>query len=54
MLLAACGKCMGGSDERIFDVSVLSDMIQIKNGIKTCDIFNYNDVSDVITEITVL
>ena len=29
----------GVSDERISDVSVLSDMIEIRNGLKTCDIF---------------
>ena len=28
----------GMSDERISDVSVLSDMIEIRNGLKTCDI----------------
>ena len=28
----------GVSDERISDVSVLSDMIEIRNGLKTCDI----------------
>ena len=29
----------GVSDETISDVSVLSDMIDIRNGLKTCDIF---------------
>ena len=33
----------GVSDERISDVSVLSDMIEIRNGLKTCDIFNFDD-----------
>ena len=40
-------------DERISDVSVLSDMIEIRNGLKTCNIFSYDDVNDVITEITI-
>ena len=39
----------GVSDERLSDVSVLSDMIDIRNGLKTCDIFSYDDVDDVIT-----
>ena len=43
----------GVSDERLSDVSVLSDMIEIRNGLKTCDIFSYDDVDDVITEINV-
>ena len=29
----------GVSDERISDVSVLSDMTEMRNGFKTCDIF---------------
>ena len=29
----------GMSDERLSDVSVLSDMIEIRNGLKTCNIF---------------
>ena len=41
------------SNERISDVSVLPDMIEIINGLKTCDIFSYDDVNDVITEITI-
>ena len=38
----------GVSDERLSDVSVLSDMIEIRNGLKTCDIFSYDDVDDFI------
>ena len=43
----------GVSDERISNVSVLSDMMEIRNDLKTCNIFSYDDVNDVITEITV-
>ena len=43
----------GVSDERTSNVSGLSDMIQIRNVLKICDIFSYDDVNDVITEITV-
>ena len=43
----------GVSDERISDVSVPSDMTEIRNGLKTCGIFSYDDINDVITEITV-
>ena len=28
----------GVSDERIFELSVVSDLIEIRNGLKTCDI----------------
>ena len=41
------------SDEKSSDVSVLSDMIEIRNGFKTCDIFSCDDVNDVMTEIIV-
>ena len=41
------------TDERIFDISVLSDMIEIRNSLKTCDIFSHDEVNEVITEITV-
>ena len=44
---------MGMSDKRTPNVSVLSDMIEIRNGLKTRNIFSYDDVNDVITEITV-
>ena len=37
----------------ISNMSVLSDMIEIRDGLKTCDIFSNDDVNDVITEITV-
>ena len=30
---------VGVSDERLSDVSVLSDMIEIRNGLKTCNTF---------------
>ena len=43
----------GMSDERISNVSVLSDMIEIRNVLKTCNIFSYDVVNNVITEITV-
>ena len=43
----------GVSDERISNVSVLSNMIEIRNGLKTCNMFSYDDIDDVITEITV-
>ena len=43
----------GVSDERMSDVNVLSDMIECRNGLKTCDILSYDDVNDVFTEITV-
>ena len=45
----------GVSDERISDMSVLSDVIEIRNYLKTCDIFifSYDDVNDIIAEITV-
>ena len=31
----------GVSDERIYNVNVVSDMIEIRNGLKACDIFIY-------------
>ena len=43
----------GVTDERISDMSVLSDMIEIRNGLKTCYVFSRDDVNKVITEITV-
>ena len=43
----------GVTDERITDVSVLSDMIEIRSGLKTCNIFSYDDVNDVFTKVTV-
>ena len=43
----------GVTDVRISDVSVLSDMTEIRNGLKTCDSFSHDDVNKVITEITV-
>ena len=43
----------GVTDERKSDVSVLFDMIEIRNGLKTCDIFNHNNFNEVTTEITV-
>ena len=43
----------GVSDERIYDVSVLSDMIETINCLNTCDMFSHDDVNEVITEITV-
>ena len=44
----------GVTDKRISDVSVLSDMTKIRNGLKTCDCFSHDDVNEVITEIIVL
>ena len=44
---------MAGGHVQLSDVSVLSDMIEIGNGLKTCDIFSCDDVNDVITKITV-
>ena len=41
------------SDEMLSDVSVLSDMIEIRNGLKTCDICSYDVGNDVTTEKTV-
>ena len=45
----------GVSDERISDVSILSDIIEIRNDLKTCNIFifSYDEVNDIIAEITV-
>ena len=43
----------GVTNERIFDVSVLSGMIEIRICLKTCDIFSNDNSNDVITEITV-
>ena len=51
VLLAACaGGCYQQKD---INVSVLSDMIEIRNDLKTCDMFSCDDVNDVITETTV-
>ena len=44
----------GGCDQqKDTSVSVLSDMIEIRNGLKTCDMYSYDDVNNVITETTV-
>ena len=43
----------GVSDERISEVSVLSDIIEIRNGLKTFDTFSRDDINEVFTEITV-
>ena len=37
----------------ISDVSVLSDMIEIRSRLKTCDIFSHDAVNLVTIEITV-
>ena len=39
--------------ERIYNVSVLADMMEIRKCLKTSDMFSYDDVNDVITEIIV-
>ena len=39
----------GLTDERISEVSVLYDVIEISVDLKTCDIFSHHDVNEVIT-----
>ena len=41
----------GGCDH--INGSVLSDMIEIRHGFKTCDMFSYDYVNDGITETIV-
>ena len=44
---------VGCDQQKDTSVSVLSDMIDIRNGLKTCDMFSYDDVNDVISILKV-
>ncbi len=41
------------SAENVGDANVLHEMIQIRDGFKSCDILNYDDVHDIINQLTV-
>ena len=43
----------GLSNITISNVNVLSEMLGIRNGFKTCNILNDDDVNCIITDITV-
>ena len=43
----------GLSNVTISNVNVLSEMLDIRNGFKTCNILDNDDVNCIITDITV-